>query len=107
MGISSTFSDVAAAIITPRSPTRSNGLPMPASWIQGKLTPISQKMTTRGPPGQRHNLQTLSGARAAANTRQLLTPQTGFRAWSRHFAPGSTGVNQVIAGRAHYGPTNN
>ena len=40
--ISSTFSDAAAAIITPRSPTRSNGLPMPASWIQGKLTPISQ-----------------------------------------------------------------
>jgi len=68
--------------------TRSS--PMPDSWVHGKLSPISQRMKRRGPPGFRQSLPAILTYSPSPHMVKPQTPQ--FRSWSRQYQPGSPGV---------------
>ena len=79
------------------SPTRSDGSPMPEEWMHGRLSPISQRMQGRGPPGLRRSLPAALTGPPLLNPITAHTPQIGYRAWRRHFQPGSgVGINHEL-----------
>lgn len=72
--------------------TRSS--PMPDSWVHGKLSPISQRMKRRGPPGFRQSLPAILTYSPSPHMIKPHTPE--FRSWSRQYQPGSPGVKHDL-----------